>query len=190
MKGNKLSKKAGQKPCVSDTILFFIMKEKNGEHPFGDAGQLILFGLFFLVWAGDSFFLHLSTFLSAYVPLYIRLAILVVAFITALYLFRSGHVVVDREHKPDKVVTSGAFKHIRHPLYLASILAYFGLAISTLSLLSLALFAGIFIFYNYLATYEEKLLEEKFGEEYIKYKQKTGKWVPRIGRNKSKAPDS
>jgi len=45
------------------------------------------------------------------------------------------------------------------------------------------LFVGIFIFYNYLASYEEKLLEEKFGEEYIKYKQKTGKWVPGIGRN-------
>jgi len=161
------------------------MKEKNGEHPFGDAGQLILFGLFLIVWAGDSFFLHLSTFLSAYVPLFIRLAILGIMFITAIYLFRSAHVVVDREHKPDGVITSGAFKQVRHPLYLASILTYLGLSISTFSLLSLALFMGIFIFYNYLASYEEKLLEEKFGEEYIKYKQRTGKWVPRISRNKS-----
>lgn len=163
------------------------MKEKNGEHPFGDAGQLILFGLFFLVWDGDSFFLHLSTFLSAYVPLYIRLVILVIAFITAVYLFRSGHVVLEGEQRPERVVTSGVFKYVRHPLYLASILTYLGLVISTLSLLSLALFVGIFIFYNYLASYEEKLLEEKFGEEYIKYKQKTGKWLPRIGGNRSKA---
>jgi protein-S-isoprenylcysteine O-methyltransferase Ste14 len=160
------------------------MKEKNGEHPFGDTGQLILFGLFFLVWDGDSFFLHLSTFLSAYVPLYIRLIILGIAFITAVYLFRSGHVVVSHEHKPDHVVTSGAFRYVRHPLYLASILAFLGLAISTLSLLSLVLFVGIFIFYNYLASYEEKLLEEKFGEEYIKYKQRTGKWVPWLSLKK------
>lgn len=161
------------------------MKDKNGEHPFGDAGQLILFGLFLIVWVGDSFFLHLSTFLSAYVPLFIRLAILVVAFITALYLFRSGHVVLEGEHRPERVVTNGAFKYVRHPLYLASILTYLGLSISTLSLLSLVLFVGIFIFYNYLASYEEKLLKEKFGEEYKKYEQKTGKWVPGIGRNKS-----
>ena len=154
------------------------MKEKNGEHPFGDSGQLIFLGLFLLIWAGDSFFLRLSTFLSAYVPLYIRLVILGIMFVTALYLFRSGHVVVSREHKPDGVITSGAFKRVRHPLYLASILTYLGLVISTLSLLSLVLFVGTFIFYNYLASYEEKLLEEKFGEEYIKYKQKTGKWVP------------
>jgi len=89
------------------------MKEKNGEHPFGDAGQLISLGLFLIVWAGDSFFLRLSTFLSAYVPLYIRLAILCIMFITAVYLFRSAHVVVDREHKPDKVITSGAFKQVQ-----------------------------------------------------------------------------
>ncbi|MDP3025778.1 MAG: isoprenylcysteine carboxylmethyltransferase family protein [candidate division Zixibacteria bacterium] len=166
------------------------MKEKNGEHPFGDAGQLIWLGLFLVVWAGDSFFLRLSTFLSAYLLLYIRLAILCIMFITAIYLFRSGHIVVNREQKPDKVITSGAFKYVRHPLYLASNLTYLGLAISTLSLLSLGLFAGIFIFYNFLASYEEKLLEEKFGEEYRKYKEKTGKWMPRIGRNKSGAVSS
>lgn len=159
------------------------MKEKNGEHPFGDTGQLILLLLFLVVWAGDSFFLHLSTFLSAYVPLYIRLVILCIALISGIYLFRSAHVVVDREHKPDGVVTSGVFRYVRHPLYLASILTYLGLVISTLSLFSLALFVGIFIFYNYLASYEEKLLEEKFGKEYKIYKQKTGKWIPGIGRN-------
>ena len=40
------------------------MKEKNGEHPRGDAGQLILFGLFLVIWILDSFILHRSTFLA------------------------------------------------------------------------------------------------------------------------------
>ena len=48
------------------------MKEKNGEHPFGDAGQSILLVLFLVVWFGDSFFLHKSTFLSDYVSLLIN----------------------------------------------------------------------------------------------------------------------
>jgi len=34
------------------------MKEKEGEHPFGDAGQLISLGVFLVVWVGDSFFLR------------------------------------------------------------------------------------------------------------------------------------
>ena len=73
---------------------------------------------------------------------------------------------------------------MRHPLYLASILTYLGLAVSMVSPFSLLLFAGIFVFHNYIASYEEKLLDARFGEEYRKYKRRTGKWVPRIGQNR------
>ena len=158
------------------------MKEKNGEHPFGDAGQLISLGIFLVVWIGDSFFLRQSTFLSDYVPLYIRLIILGLTLITALCLFRLSHVVVSHEQRPNSVVATGAFRYMRHPLYLASILIYIGLTVSTVSLFSLVLLLGIFVFHNYIASYEEKLLDAKFGEEYRQYKRKTGKWLPRIGK--------
>jgi len=157
-----------------------ILKEKKGEHPFGDAGQLILLSLFLVVWAADSFFLHLSTFLSDYMPLYFRLGFLALLFIIALLLFKSAHFVTSENQRPDRVVETGAFRYVRHPLYLASNLVYFGLTISTMSLFSLALLVGIFIFHNYIASYEEQLLEIKFGEVYDRYKQRTGKWVPRI----------
>lgn len=160
------------------------MKEKNGEHPFGDSGQLISFGVFMVVWIGDSFFLRQSTFLSNYVPLYVRFVILGLALITAVYLFMSGHVVTSHEQRPNNVVTTGAFQYVRHPLYLASILTYLGLTVSTLSLFSLAVLVGIFIFHNYIASYEEGLLEAKFGEEYKDYKNKTGKWLPKIWKNR------
>ncbi|OGP94250.1 MAG: hypothetical protein A2157_01525 [Deltaproteobacteria bacterium RBG_16_47_11] len=160
------------------------MKEKKGEHPFGDAGQLILAVVFLVVWVGDSFLLHKSTFLSNYVPLYIRLVILGLTLIAAMYLFTSGHVVVSHEQRPNSVVATGAFRYVRHPLYLASILTYLGLTVSTVSLFSLVLFVGIFVFHNYIASYEEKLLDARFGEEYRKYKGRTGKWVPRIGKNR------
>ena len=159
------------------------MKEKNGEHPFGDSGQLISLGVFVVVWIGDSFFMRQSTFLLNYVPLYVRLIILGLALITAVYLFMSGHVVVSHEQRPNSVVTTGAFRYVRHPLYLASILTYLGLTVSTLSLFSLAILVGIFIFYNYIASYEEGLLEAKFGEEYREYKNKTGKCMQKIGKN-------
>ncbi len=58
---------------------------------------------------------------------------------------------------------------------------YLGLAVSTASLFSLGLVVLIFLFYDYIASYEEKLLEERFHEEYQNYKIKTGKWVPMIG---------
>lgn len=158
------------------------MKEKKGEHPLGDAGQLILLGVFLVVWLGDSFLLHKSTFLSDYLPLYLRLIILGLTLITAMFLFKSGHVVVSHEERANNVVATGAFRYVRHPLYLASILTYLGLTVFTVSLFSFALFVGIFVFHNYIASYEEKLLEVRFGEEYRKYKKRTGKWVPKIGK--------
>ena len=158
-----------------------IMKEKKGEHPFGDAGQLILLALFLVVWAGDSFFLQKSTFVSDYVPLFIRLAILALALITGVYLSMSGHVVVAHGERPNSVVSRGAFLYVRHPLYLAAILFYLGLTVSTASLISLAVLVVIILFYNYIASYEERLMETKFGEDYVRYKNRTGKWAPRVG---------
>jgi len=156
------------------------MKEKQGEHPLGDAGQLIFLGAFLIVWVGDSFFLHLSTSLSNLVPLAVRLAILILSLIAALSLFKSGHVVVSGDRRPSRIISSGAFRFVRHPLYLASILTYFGLIASTCSLFAFILFLAICLFYNYLASYEEKLMVNKFGEEYAKYMKKTGKWVPSL----------
>lgn len=130
----------------------------------------------------DSFILRKSTFLSNYLPPYVRLVVLGITLIIAVFLFRSGHVVVSQEQRPNRVVVNGAFRYVRHPLYLASILVYLGLAVSTASLFSFMLLVGIWIFHNYIASYEEKLLEAKFGEEYRRYKKRTGKWMPRIGR--------
>jgi protein-S-isoprenylcysteine O-methyltransferase Ste14 len=154
------------------------MKEKKGEHPFSDSGQTILLIIFLVVWIGDSFFLKKTTFISNYVPLYIRLIILGIMAIVVVYLIRSGHAAVER--KSDSIITTGGFRYVRHPLYLGSVLSCFGLTIATLSIISFVLFIGIFIFYNYIAGYEEKLLDVKFGEEYKEYKKRTGRWIPKI----------
>ena len=160
------------------------MKEKNGEHPLGDAGQLILFAVFMVIWILDSFVLHRSTFLSKYIPLVIRLIILSVALGTAFYLFKSSHVVLTNDQRPTEVVSFGAFRYVRHPLYLGSIFVYLGLTFSTASLFCLGLLVVAILFYNYIAGYEEKLLEIKLGKAYISYKENTGKWMPRFGKSR------
>jgi len=160
------------------------MKEKNGEHPLGDAAQLTLFGLFLVIWILDSFFLQRSTFLAQYISLVLRLIILSFALSAAVYLFKSGHVVVAHDQRGLAIVSSGAFRYVRHPLYLGSILVYLGLTVATASLFCLALLVVIVLFYNYIAGYEEKLLEAKIGETYIAYEKKTGKWIPGIGKKR------
>jgi protein-S-isoprenylcysteine O-methyltransferase Ste14 len=159
------------------------MENQNGEHPYGDLGQLILLGLFLVVWVGDSFFLHYSTFLAPYLPLALRLLIMALALGAAFFLFKSGHVVIshgNHGHLPHALVETGAFRYVRHPLYLGCLLVYCGLALATASLLSLSLLVVIIPFYNFLATYEENLLEDLFGKSYRTYQQKTGKWLPKM----------
>src|SRR5208337_3148415 len=154
--------------------------DPHGEHPYGDVGQLILLGIFLIVWGGDSFFLHLSTFLRNYLPWYIRIIFLVSCLAAAVFLIKASHGIVSHSQPSRGLVSTGAFKYVRHPLYLGCLLFYLGLALSTASLFSLVLWVAICIFYNYLASYEEKLLEAKSGEGYKIYKEQTGKWMPRM----------
>ncbi|UCD82296.1 MAG: isoprenylcysteine carboxylmethyltransferase family protein [Desulfobacterales bacterium] len=122
------------------------------------------------------------TFMAGYIALYIRIIVLILAIIAALYLIRSGHAVAKHGKSHSGVVATGGFRYVRHPLDLGSIIFYLGLAVSTASLFSLGLVVVIFFFYDYIASYEEKLLEDRFNEAYKNYKTRTGKWVPMIGR--------
>ena len=162
------------------------MREKKGEHPLGDSGQLVLLVLFLVIWMSDSFLFQISTFLSDDISLYTRLIALGLLLATAVYLVKSGHVVVKHEQRPSGIVFTGAFSYVRHPLYLGSILFYIGLAVATASLVSLGLVVVICLFYNYIASYEEKLLEQRFDETYRRYKNKTGKWLPMMSKNRCK----
>jgi len=161
-----------------------VLKSKNGEHPFGDAGQLILFLIFMAVWVADSFFLHKSTFLARRIPLSARLVLLALAVFTTWLLFRSAAALIHHGQRQDHVFESGAFRFVRHPLYLGVLLVYLGMSIATASLYSLAVFAAILLFYNYIAGYEEKLMEGWFGEAYKSYKSRTGRWIPKLQSKK------
>jgi protein-S-isoprenylcysteine O-methyltransferase Ste14 len=159
------------------------MAKSNGEHPYGDLGQLILLILFLLVWVLDSFVLHFSTFPATSIPLALRLLTAGLLLAAALLLMGFGHTVISHGRHgqlPAALFTTGVFRYVRHPLYLGCLLVYLALAVATASLASLALLAVIVPFYNFLATYEEDLLEKMFGDSYRTYKQQTGKWLPKL----------
>jgi protein-S-isoprenylcysteine O-methyltransferase Ste14 len=155
------------------------MSGEEGEHPWGDAGQLALLGLFLVVWLGDSFVWRRTTFLASYVPLVVRLAVLGVALGAATLLVRSGHHAAGHGGPTQGIICDGAFRYVRHPLYLGSVLFYVGVAASTASLAALALTALIFAFYDSIAAWEERWLEARYGEAYRAYRSRTGRWWPR-----------
>ncbi len=160
-------------------------KDLEDEHPLGDLGQIIFLLIFLTVWISDSFIFRFSTFLSTDISIYLRLPFSVVLLLLSGYLARTGLKIVFKEVRtPPCVIEKRVFCLVRHPIYLASLLLYLGFIILTLSLVSFGLFIIIFLFYNYIATSEEKTLEKKFGKEYISYMKRVPKWIPCISKIK------
>jgi len=84
------------------------------------------------------------------------------------------------KHDPPTIIDTGILAHIRHPLYLGTLLIYLGFILGTFSIISFLIFLFIIFLYNKMATYEEQDLERIFGEEYIEYKSRVPKWIPRL----------
>jgi protein-S-isoprenylcysteine O-methyltransferase Ste14 len=153
----------------------------SGEHPLGDAGQLIFFLVFLGIWISDSFFFHYSTFLQDSVSKYVRIFVATPVLITGWFLARKGMKAVfgiPRE-KPG-LITTGIFRRMRHPIYAGALLLYLGCILMTMSMASAALWLSIIGFYVYICRYEERLLKEEFGNDYLEYKKKTGMLFPRL----------
>ncbi|MGB8251784.1 MAG: isoprenylcysteine carboxylmethyltransferase family protein [Anaerolineaceae bacterium] len=88
----------------------------------------------------------------------------------------SGHVEVLSTHR---LVQSGPYRTIRHPGYTGLVLMATGLAVGYSSLIGLlAVPLLIFPGLAYRMMIEERLLREKFGEEYIAYQRRTKRLFP------------
>jgi protein-S-isoprenylcysteine O-methyltransferase Ste14 len=153
----------------------------TGEHRWGDLGQLLLFVIFMGIWISDSFFLRYSTFLNELIPDYIRLGAAVLVLLPGWYLARNGmKAVFGKERKEPGVISSGVFRIVRHPIYTGAILFYLGAILTTLSLASAAFSLLIILFYIFICKYEERILTEAFGDDYLEYKKKTGMLFPKL----------
>ncbi|MBN1938141.1 MAG: isoprenylcysteine carboxylmethyltransferase family protein [Candidatus Aminicenantes bacterium] len=158
-----------------------IKPDHNGEHPWGDAGQLIILVVFLAVWVIDSFIAHYTTGPAHFLPLGIRLGAGGLLLILGLVSSGKGHRVLSNEIRQSGcLLKDGIFARVRHPLYLGSMLFYAGLTAMTASILSLAGLIPIFLFYNRIAAYEEGLLARRFAREYADYRKRVPRWRPLI----------
>jgi protein-S-isoprenylcysteine O-methyltransferase Ste14 len=84
-----------------------------------------------------------------------------------------------KPHEPTKaIVASGPFRFTRNPIYISFTLIQLGIALLAQSgwILALVVPALLFIRFGVIAR-EERYLERKFGEEYVKYSQRVRRWV-------------
>ncbi|MGA7305453.1 MAG: isoprenylcysteine carboxylmethyltransferase family protein [Rhodothermales bacterium] len=80
-----------------------------------------------------------------------------------------------------RLVTTGPYRYLRHPLYSAAIVLWLSAGLGTVNWLLLALWP-LFAIASILlpVRHEEELLREKFGAEYERYAAQTARLIPGV----------
>jgi len=85
-----------------------------------------------------------------------------------------------RSRAVQRLVTYGVFSWSRNPLYNGNFLIWMGFVVISGVLWFLPVAIVLFaIEYSFIVRYEEGVLESIFGEEYLAYKRRTPRWLPR-----------
>lgn len=101
----------------------------------------------------------------------------------------AGTVTRRRSRNVQRLVTYGIFSWVRNPLYVGNFLVWMGFAVISGVYWFIPVAAVIFaIEYTLIVRYEEGVLESIFGVEYLEYKKRTPRWVPRPPAVKETGP--
>jgi protein-S-isoprenylcysteine O-methyltransferase Ste14 len=120
--------------------------------------------------------LFISLFMFVMVPLSNGIII------TGMLLLIFGWIKIFKSK--NQLVTTGIYGHIRHPQYLGFLLITFGMNVLWVTFSTLILWPVLAFLYYRLAQEEDKQMTEKFGEEFLKYKNNVPMFIPKIERAK------
>jgi protein-S-isoprenylcysteine O-methyltransferase Ste14 len=82
---------------------------------------------------------------------------------------------------PGHIVTWGAYAHIRHPFYASFLLTLIGSLLLAPNWGTLiAWFGGLLMLNATAAREERRLSQSEFGEEYCRYLERTGRFLPNL----------
>ncbi len=135
----------------------------------------------FLMWVVAQFTPKISILLEYNILLAVLFVVLglMLMFISAYFMFKVKTTI--NPMRPDKsstLVTNGLYRFSRNPIYLADLTILIGWGLFLSNLFSIALIALFVLYMNkFQIEPEERKLEEIFGNEYMKYKAKTRRWI-------------
>ena len=91
----------------------------------------------------------------------------------------SAELAIQEDHK---IVTVGPYSKTRHPMYTTLNLFSISIALITSNILTLFFAILVVIPFPWVARDEERMLLDKFGDEYRKYMERTGRFFPRLSK--------
>ncbi len=116
------------------------------------------------------------------IHLVIGLPFLTVGAILGLLGVHALSLKVSESLKTNKLVTDGVYSIVRHPQYLGGFLSHIGIVFLLSDFYAFLLTPLILIELYIMAINEEKALLNKFGDAYLKYKEKVPMFIPRFKR--------
>lgn len=140
--------------------------------------------LFLGVWTAD-LVLH---FLSAGSSVLLEFTAFPLLLVPAALTFGLGVFLISKSHglvfgknaiKSD-VIDCSVYSWVRHPMYLGALMLCLGFFFASLSLASLVVLVAFFFMYDKMTTFEENSLIQIVGNKYVAYKNRVGKWFPKL----------
>ena len=88
----------------------------------------------------------------------------------------SGRLKIQEEHE---LITRGIYKYLRHPMYLGGIVGVIGFCLVFHGFIMMFITITLyFLTFRSRMLYEEKILQEQFGEKYTEYMKQTKRIIP------------
>lgn len=92
---------------------------------------------------------------------------------------RSGRGTLSPADPPKQLVVQGLYRYVRNPMYLSVLTIVAGWIALTRSGWLATYWLGFFACANvFVIGYEERRLRAQFGEDYRRYAQHVGRWIP------------
>ena len=102
----------------------------------------------------------------------------VVAIASQGYLIHQNNTTIEPFKESTFLVTEGLYRYSRNPIYLGMMLFLIGLWVLLGSLTPLLVIAVFpWLIQEKFIKIEEQMLEDKFGDQYLDYKQKVRRWI-------------
>jgi len=171
---------------LADTLIRSLPEEKRASKIFDILLlSMLLLSPFFLIGAYLENLLLISqifpfwdNIIISYIGFIVYLigALLVLVARAQLGRFGTGELTTEDDHQ---LFTQGAYKYIRNPMYSGGLIATIGFCLVFRCIIILIImFIYTFLVYRMRIVEEERILLEKFGNEFKEYKKKTKKLFP------------